>query len=177
MEDLQENTSIRLNEQASKDLSYWFVQFFWTKSNQESINGKPDICKEAPFAVPSLKKEFVMLNEKENLHFKEAFYACEPNSKPLISKDFSENLDKIIQSAKISHQLKNPIYKDEQFWLIGDLLIPLKTFSGLEDVWQISKSPLNSLPTEFIDINSNNWDIIQKNQNHKKSMKTLRQIP
>lgn len=174
MENIQDNTSIQLNQQATIDLSYWFIHFFWTKCNRESINGKPDICKEAPFAVPSLKKEFVMLNEKENIFpFKEAFYACEPNSKFLISKDFSENLDTIIQAAKISHQLKSPIYKNEQFWLIGDLLIPLKTFPGLEDIWLISKTTLSALPSEFIDFNSTNWDTVQKKSESQKKHEAL----
>ncbi len=173
-ENIQNNTSIPLNQQATKDLSYWFIHFFWTKCNRESINGKPDICKEAPFAVPPLKKEFVMLNENENLfHFKEAFYACEPNSKSLISKDFSDNLEEIIQSAKISQQLKSPIYKDERFWFIGDFLIPLEIFTGLEDVWQISKTTLNALPSEFIDFNSTKWDIVQKKAESQKKHEAL----
>lgn len=160
-ENFQLNTPICLNEQETKDLSYWFIHFFWTKCDRESINGKPDVCKSAPFAAPSLRKEYIPLKNSD-FQSKETFYAKQPNSRVLIKKEHAKNYEAALQSSKLSDQLKEPIYKNEKFWAIGDFLISTNTFTGLEDIWQISESTLENAPTEFIDFNSDKWDLIQK---------------
>lgn len=162
---LQDNPCILLKDEKCNDLFYWFCYYFWNTENNEKerLFKKVDSCKPAPYSVSADRREHINLESTLNEPFvaKVFFYPCNTNfKKEMENNSNGENF--------ISRDLTIAISKNETLWKVGEFFLDTNNFKGPQDIWKDDRNSLRNLPEQFIDYDSNDWNIIEKQETKEK---------
>ncbi len=162
---LQDNPCILLKDEKCNDLFYWFCYYFWNTENNEKerLFKKVDSCKPAPYSVSADRREHINLESTLNEPFvaKVFFYPCNTNfKKEMENNSNGENF--------VSRDLTIAISKNETLWKVGEFFLDTNNFKGPQDIWKDDRNSLRNLPEQFIDYDSNDWNIIEKQETKEK---------
>ncbi len=169
LDKLQNNPCIILKKDECRDLFYWFTHYFWNtdESEKERLIEKVDARRDAPISVPAIHRNFVNLETtlEETFKAKASYFPCSVNSKKAMELSLSsDNL--------VSEDLAVTISHDDSLWKIGNLVLDYKAFLGPQNVWKDSRAPLGELPKSFIDYDSGDWKILEKQSSVEKTIPT-----
>lgn len=169
LNNIDKNTCITFSDDHVKDLFYWFTYTFWNSDEKEHILKDIRSCKESPFSIPATLRQTINISETLDNPFEaiESYYPQDAGFKPRLKKEREEKKD-IIQI--LSNQIKNPLFKNEKKWKIGNFILDIIDFEGPVNTWKEAYGPLSKVPKSFIDFDKNDWNPITKQDSIKKKL-------
>lgn len=169
LNNIDKNTCITFSDDHVKDLFYWFTYTFWNSDEKEHILKDIRSCKESPFSIPATSRQTINISETLDNPFEAiaSYYPQDVGFKPRLKKEREEKND-IIQI--LSNQIKNPLFKNEKKWKIGNFILDIIDFEGPVNTWKEAYGPLAKVPKSFIDFDKNDWNPITKQDSIKKKL-------
>ena len=169
LNNIDRNTCIKLSGRHVKDLFYWFTYTFWNSDEQEHILKNTRSCKESPFSIPATARQTINISESLDIPFEaiESYYPQDVKYKPRLNSERDEK-NTIIHF--LSNQIKNPFFKNNKNWKIGNFILDIKDFEGPLNIWNEFYGPLSEVPKTFIDFDKNDWNPIKKQDTFKKKL-------
>ncbi len=139
------NPFIKLNENETKDLFYWFCYMFWEKSSIEIINGKPENIKQKVNVPFTNENDYInIVQQKEFLG--DLYLPFDNNSKKLI-KNFDNDI-------YLSKNLKKEAIQTAGLLKISSLILNGKKISDfLTEKWKLKENSLREITTEILPYN------------------------
>ena len=169
LDNIDRNTCIKLSGSHVKDLFYWFTYTFWNSDEQEHILKNTRQCKESPFSIPATPRQTINISESLETPFEaiESYYPQDVKYRPRLN---SERDEKNTIIHYLSSQIKNPFFKNNKNWKIGDFILDIKDFEGPLNIWKEFYGPLSEVPKSFIDFDKNDWNPIIKQDSIKRKL-------
>ena len=171
--DIENNKCFVLKKEYTQDLFYWFTYYFWNNGadGKERLLGKIAPCKEAPFSIPIIAKNKINTKESVPQAFLplRGYYPINNQFKSTIIEDKKEHG---FFEVFLSDQVNAPIFEDNQFWEIGNLILEKDVFKAPTNVWEEKQGSLKDSSKTFIDFDSNRWEQITKLESVSKDIKT-----